>query len=70
MLARPCLLQIKNLEKEIAISNERREKEVAIVKAEVAIAKAEVDRRVLEFVTSSSYKGIRDLVEKRNEGSV
>ena len=52
------------------MSNERREKEVAIVKAEVAIAKAEVDRRVLEFVTSSSYKGIRDLVEKRNEGSV
>lgn len=30
-------------------------------------ATADADRRILDFITSSGYKGLRELVEKENE---
>jgi reverse gyrase len=41
--------------------------EVAAAKLEVAAAKGEAYRRILDFITSSSYNGPRDLVEVRNQ---
>lgn len=55
-------------EKELEVERGRREKEVAAVKEEVAAVKEEASKRLLDFITSSSYKGLRDLVEVRNGG--
>jgi len=49
------------LAKELELERGRREKEIATTKEEVS-------RRLLDFITSSSYKGLRDLVEVRNDG--
>jgi hypothetical protein len=48
------------LAKELEIERERSAKELIAVKAEA-------DKRVLDFITSSSYKGLRDAVEVRNK---
>lgn len=45
------------------------EAEKARLEAEKASLKAtaDADRRILDFITSSGYKGLRDLVEKEKE---
>jgi hypothetical protein len=65
---------IKNLEFEREMRAEERErlsKKLEIERERSAQAllavKAEADKRVRDFITSSSYKGLRDGVEGRNK---
>jgi hypothetical protein len=55
------------LEAKVEATELKAKLEVAAAKAEVAAAKGEADRRILDYITSSSYKGLRDLVEVRNQ---
>jgi len=73
-----CAPQFKDLEKEV--EKARLSAENASIKAAVDAEKArlsaesasikaaaDADRRILDFITSSGYKGLRDLVDKENE---
>lgn len=55
------------LEAKVEATELKAKLEVAAAKLEVAAAKGKAYRRILDFITSSSYNGPRDLVEVRNQ---
>ena len=77
-----CVPQFKDLEKEVQsasikaaadaekarLSAESASEKARLSAENVSIkAAADADRRILDFITSSGYKGLRDLVDKENE---
>jgi hypothetical protein len=73
-LQKEVALQEERLQKEVALQEERRQKEVALLQKEVVVLearlkgqqaeeKAENAVRLLNYVTSSAYKDLRDYVE-------
>lgn len=68
LLAKELKVERGRREKELQVERGRREKLAIEFEKEIATTKEEVSRRLLDFITSSSYKGLRDLVEVRNDG--
>jgi flagellar motility protein MotE (MotC chaperone) len=63
---------------ELAVQEERRQKELAVQQKELAVLEeqlrrvqietlAESRKQILDFITTSGYKGLRDMVEYQSE---
>jgi hypothetical protein len=71
-------VQEERRQKELAVQEERRQKELAVQQKELAVLEeqlrrvqietlAESRKQILDFITTSGYKGLRDMVEYQSE---